>query len=75
LAEYAGAFAYASGPLSLVVVVSNVQPFLVLAIAGFVVRFFPSKAAKELLTRQSVQLKLLCFFLAFIGLALLINWQ
>lgn len=74
-AEYTGALAYASGPLSLVTIAGNVQPFFVLGLAGLVLRFAPSKAAKELFTRQSIQLKLSCFILVFLGLALLAGSQ
>jgi len=70
-AEFTGTLAYATGPLSLVAIVSNIQPFLVMGIAGLLFFFVPSKAAKELLTRQSIQLKVICFFIVFAGLALL----
>lgn len=71
VAECAGAFAYESGPFSLVSIVTNIQPFIVMAIAGSFVAIFPSKAPRELLTRQSVQLKTICFLIVFCGLALL----
>ncbi len=72
IAEYFGALAYASsGPLSLVAVVSNVQPFTVLGIAWLCATLWPSKAPRELLTRQSVSIKLGSFLIVFLGLALL----
>jgi drug/metabolite transporter (DMT)-like permease len=70
-AEYMGALAYDEGPFSLVSIVGNIQPFIVMGIAGIVVHFWPTEAPKELLTRQSVRLKVLCFFIVFCGLALL----
>lgn len=70
-AELTGTFAYATGPLSLVAIVSNIQPFAVMSLAGLLYFFIPSKAAKELLTRQSVSIKVLCFLIVFTGLALL----
>ena len=74
LAEYAGTLAYKHGPLSLVAIVSNIQPFMVMGLAGLVVFFVPSKAPKELLTRQSVKLKILCFLIVFTGLALIADF-
>ncbi len=71
LAELAGTWAYATGPLSLVVIVNNVQPFLVMGLAWFCVRIAPSRAPKELLTRQSVRIKTVSFLIVFAGLALL----
>ncbi len=71
LAEFTGTLAVASGPLSLVSIVYNIQPFMVMGLAGALVMFIPSKAPKELLTRQSIQLKVFCFCIVFTGLAFL----
>lgn len=64
-------WAYDLGPLSLVSVASNVQPFFVMTIAWMLSRFVPSRAPRELLTGQSVRVKLTAFTVVFAGLALL----
>ncbi len=74
LAEFFGALAYTTGPLSLVAIVSNIQPFIVIGLASLVAIFVPSKAPKELLSRQSVKLKLLCFLIVFAGLAFIADF-
>lgn len=71
-AEYFGARAYQLGALSLVTIVSNIQPFIVMGMAWFFGFMWPEKLPKELLTKQSVQLKVTSFSIVFIGLALLI---
>ncbi len=71
LAEYFGALAYKSGALSLVVIVSNIQPFIVMGIAWLLGILWAARMPKELLTRQSVQLKIACFTVVSFGLALL----
>ena len=71
LAEYFGARAFASGPLSLVSVVTDIQPFVVIGLAWVTSRTAPAYAPRELLTAQSVGIKLLSFSIAFAGLALL----
>lgn len=71
LAEYTGTLAYVSGPLSLVSIVSNVQPFVVIFLAWMLMMLFPSRAAKELFSRQSLGVKLISFCIVFTGLALL----
>lgn len=71
LAEFFGVLAYRSGPLSLVAITSNIQPFLVMALAWLIVRYRPTHAAKELLSKQSVAVKLASFSLVFLGLAFL----
>lgn len=63
--------AYEAGPLSLVVITADIQPFLVIAVAAFFVRFFPRIAPRELLTTRSIAVKLLSFSSVFLGLALL----
>lgn len=71
LAEYLVAWAYASGPLSLIAVTGNVQPFFVIFLAGVLARFAPSLAPKELFSIRSTGIKLLSFLIVFLGLALL----
>lgn len=63
--------AFAFGPLSLVAVVGNVQPFVVLLLGGVFATFLPLLAPRELLTMQSLQVKAAGFTVAFIGLTLL----
>lgn len=70
-ASYLTTLAYARGPISLVAMISNLQPFLVLFLAWMFVRLWPRKAPRELLTTQSVQVKLGSFAIVFLGLALL----
>ncbi len=69
--EFMGGLAFLYGPLSLVSIVSNVQPFIVITLAYLFLRFLPSHAPKEVLTAQSVRVKLVSFAVAFGGLALL----
>jgi drug/metabolite transporter (DMT)-like permease len=71
LGEYMGAMAFQNGPLSLVSVTSNIQPFVVIALAALLARFVPSHAPKEVLTAWSVRMKLVSFAVVFGGLALL----
>jgi drug/metabolite transporter (DMT)-like permease len=71
IGEFAGALAYARGPISLGSMISNVQPFMVIGFAWLLNRFLPSYTPKELLSRQSVILKAICFSVVFVGLALL----
>ena len=59
------------GHLSLVVITYNVQPFCVMFFAWLFARYAPAIAPKELLTTQSVQIKLISFAIVFFGLALL----
>lgn len=63
--------AFASGPASLVSVVGNAQPFIVLFFAWSMARIFPQSGAKELLTKQSVTIKCVSFIIVFLGLAFL----
>jgi drug/metabolite transporter (DMT)-like permease len=63
--------AYGAGPASLVSVVANTQPFFVLLFAWILAAILPSFAPRELLTDQSIQVKLLSFTIVFLGLALL----
>lgn len=68
---YLTTFAFTVGPVSLVSTVSNVQPFVILIFAWFAYRLVPSAAPRELLTAQSVQVKLVSFSIVFLGLILL----
>lgn len=69
LGEFAGALAYQFGPISRVVLVNNVQPFLVIALSYLLYRFFPRYAPRESLVRSSVFVKIIAFSIVFIGLA------
>lgn len=71
LGEYGGALAYVEGPLSLVAVLGNIQPFLVIFLAWLMSVLVPSHAPKELLSQESVSIKMVSFTIVFIGLALL----
>ena len=71
LGMYLLAEAYRFGPISLVSVVGNIQPFVVLFFAWLAWKLFPRYCPKELLDGQSVVVKLLCFTVVFIGLNLL----
>ena len=71
LGMYFLAEAFRSGPLSLVSVVGNIQPFVVLFMAWLVWKFFPRYCPKELLDSQSVVVKLISFIIVFVGLSLL----
>ncbi|HLD08385.1 MAG TPA: EamA family transporter [Candidatus Peribacterales bacterium] len=72
LAEFLGAWAYSTGYLSLVSIVSNMKPVVVISLAWLLTRFSPNFAPRELLTAQSVHIKLLSFSILFVGLALLV---
>ncbi len=65
--------AYRTGPLSLVSVIANVQPFTVLFLSWMLWRFFPRYVSKELLDSRSVLLKLGSFATVFVGLVLLLS--
>jgi drug/metabolite transporter (DMT)-like permease len=68
---YAITRAYAAGFASLVSVAANVQPFFTILFASFLFCLFPRYAPRELLTAQSVQVKLCSFAIVFIGLGML----
>lgn len=70
-AEYFGALAYERGSLSLVAIVGNTQSFVVLVFAGLCTTFWPRYAPKELLSRQSLGIKISSFGLMFLGLILM----
>ncbi len=63
--------AYQRGPISLVNIVGSTQPFFAMFWAFFLLRFLPAYVPKELLTFQSVRIKLLGFLIVTAGLALL----
>lgn len=67
-AEYFGTLAYEDGPLSLVAIVANTQPLVVIMCAAAFVFFWPQYAPKELLSVRSLQIKISCFILTFVGL-------
>lgn len=64
-------YAYESGPLSLVSITANVQPFFAILIAAIMIRIVPRCAPKELLTAYSVKVKVISFAVMFVGLAFL----
>ena len=68
---YFVAEAYRTGPLSLVSVVSNIQPFTVLFLSWILWLLVPRYSSRELLDGRSVFLKLGSFALVFVGLSLL----
>lgn len=63
--------AFAHGPVSLVAVLGNVQAFIVLLFAWILWKVAPFRAARELLTRQAVGVKIVSFCVVFAGLMLL----
>lgn len=64
--------AFDLGPLSLVSIANNCQPFLIMLFVWLLLKTKTTHIPKELLTRQSVQVKLFCFAFVFAGLALLV---
>jgi len=68
---YAAARAFELGLVSLASIVGNVQPFFVIFLAWMVLKLFPQYAPRELLTAQSVRVKLVSFGIVFVGLGLL----
>jgi drug/metabolite transporter (DMT)-like permease len=70
-AIYLTSQAYDHGPVSLVSMVGNIQPFLVLIFAWIAAKLFPRTASREVLTLQSVRVKIVSFLIVFSGLALL----
>ena len=70
-AEYIVTLAYSKGPVSLISIVGNVQPFFVIALAAALARFRPSLSPRELLTSRSTSIKATSFSVVFLGLALL----
>ncbi len=73
--EYFGALAYATGPLSSVAMVSNIQPFMVIGLAWLLHYVLPRHTAKETVSRESAAVKILSFLIVFLGLALLAGSQ
>jgi len=72
LGVYFNVWAYQVGPMSLIAVVGNTEPFIVMFFAWMLLRMMPHFASKELLTRQSVQVKVVSYVVTFTGLALLV---
>ncbi len=70
-AEYLGTLAYLYGPISLVAVVANIQPFIVILLAWIGSIIAVQAMPKEILSAQSVGIKLVSFSIVFCGLALL----
>ena len=68
---YAVMRAYETGFVSLVSIVGNVQPFFVIGQSWLIAKALPRYAPRELLTAQSVGVKLTSFAVVFVGLALL----
>jgi len=52
-------------------IVGNVQPFFVIGQSWLIAKALPRYAPRELLTAQSVGVKLTSFAVVFVGLALL----
>lgn len=71
LAEYLLSCAYAAGPISLIAIAGNLQPFFVLFLGGLLVRYLPAYAPKEVFSIRSTSIKLYSFIIVFLGLALL----
>ncbi len=71
LGAFFSILAFRTGFVSLVSVVGNVQPFVVICMALIIASLLPAYAPKELLTTQSVQIKLVSFCIVFAGLAML----
>lgn len=68
---YAVVRAYETGFVSLVSIVGNVQPFFVIGQSWLIAKALPRYAPRELLTAQSVGVKLTAFTIVFLGLSLL----
>jgi len=71
IGEYFFVMAYDRGPVSLVSVAGNVKPFSIMFIAFIFTRLLPRFSPRELFTRQSLKVKMMSFFVVFIGLGLL----
>ncbi len=63
--------AYSVGPISLITIAGNVQPFIVILFAWLLTKTGTVHLPKELLTTQSVTVKLCSFALMFAGLGLM----
>lgn len=63
--------AYTLAPASLVSTTLNTQPFLVILLASIWTKIFPHSAPRELLSMQSIGVKVISFSFVFLGLALL----
>ncbi len=63
---------YRDGLVSLVTVTENSQPFIAMALAALLTLIIPQYAPKELLTRESVTIKLFSFTAVTAGMILLV---
>jgi uncharacterized membrane protein len=68
---YASILSFKHGLLSLATIASNIQPFFVIFQAWLLSLCLPRYAPRELLTAQSVQVKLMSFVVVFVGLVML----
>lgn len=64
--------AYQAGDASLVGIAENGQPFFLIFFAWIALRLFPRYAPKEIVTAQTVGVKIISFTIVFIGLSLLV---
>lgn len=69
LASLGSVLAYQTGPLYLVSITGNIQPFLVLFLAALVSRMAPNLAPYEQTTWADLRAKALAFVIVFSGLA------
>lgn len=72
LASFCVILAYKTGYASLVSITQNGQPFFLVLFAWIATRITPKYAPKELLTTQSIGIKILSFCITFAGLSLLV---
>lgn len=72
VATYTVVLAYDTGYASLVGIAENGQPFFLMFFAWLATLFFPKYAPKELLTTQSIAVKVVSFIVVFTGLSLLV---
>ena len=71
MAEYFLASAYAVGPVSLISVTGNIQPFFVIFLSWIVARTLPAFAPREKFSVRVTGMRLASFLIVFFGLALL----
>jgi hypothetical protein len=64
--------AFEIGMLSLVTIAGNLHPFFVIFFAWTLMQTKATHVPKELLSVQSITIKLLCFTIVLVGLTLLI---
>jgi drug/metabolite transporter (DMT)-like permease len=68
---WATTFAYKLGDASLVGITENGQPFFLILFAWIATKLSPKYAPKEILTSQSIGIKIVSFIVVFTGLGLL----